>query len=182
MDYETFGEHQWAESGIFEFMKELPNQIINHSQFDFVTPSEASEQLSPVSDIDIHNTISWADAERDLTAWLGNPIQDDAFESLYKLEELVKKVTDPKIKDDWIKLQTSDHFYYMCTKFWSDGDVHKYFSHYDSPYDGFLNYMNVLVDFEERVRQNLGIKNAENEIHPGIIENFKKYLPQGVEI
>ena len=182
MDYETFGEHQWAESGIFEFMKELPNQIINHSQFDFVTPSEASEQLSPVSDIDIHNTISWADAERDLTAWLGNPIQDDAFESLYKLEELVKEVTDPKIKDDWIKLQTSDHFYYMCTKFWSDGDVHKYFSHYDSPYDGFLNYMNVLVDFEERVRQNLGIKNAENEIHPGIIENFKKYLPQGVEI
>ena len=182
MDYETFGEHQWAESGIFEFMNGLPNQIINHSQFDFVTPSEASEQLSPVSDIDIHNTISWADAERDLTAWLGNPIQDDAFESLYKLEELVKKVTDPKIKDDWIKLQTSDHFYYMCTKFWSDGDVHKYFSHYDSPYDGFLNYMNVLVDFEERVRQNLGIKNAENEIHPGIIENFKRYLPQGVEI
>jgi alpha-amylase len=182
MDYETFGEHQWAESGIFEFMRELPNQIINHSQFDFVTPSEASKQLSPVSGIDIHNTISWADAERDLTAWLGNPIQDDAFESLYKLEELVKKVTDPKIKDDWIKLQTSDHFYYMCTKFWSDGDVHKYFSHYESPYDGFLNYMNVLVDFEERVRQNLGIKNADNDVHPGIIENFKRYLPEGVKI
>ncbi len=182
MDYETFGEHQWEESGIFEFMRELPNQIINHSQFEFVTPSEASKQLSPVSGIDIHNTISWADAERDLTAWLGNPIQDDAFESLYKLEELVKKVTDPKIKDDWIKLQTSDHFYYMCTKFWSDGDVHKYFSHYESPYDGFLNYMNVLVDFEERVRQNLGIKNADNDVHPGIIENFKRYLPEGVEI
>ncbi len=182
MDYETFGEHQWAESGIFEFMRELPNQIINHSQFEFVTPSEASQQLSPVSGIDIHNTISWADAERDLTAWLGNPIQDDAFESLYKLEELLKKVTDPKLKSDWIKLQTSDHFYYMCTKFWSDGDVHKYFSHYDSPYDGFLNYMNVLVDFEERVRVHLGIPNADPEVHPGILENFKKYLPQGVEL
>lgn len=182
MDYETFGEHQWAESGIFEFMRELPNQIINHSQFDFVTPSEASKQLQPVSGIDIHNTISWADAERDLTAWLGNPIQDDAFEALYKLEELVKKVTDEKIKDDWVKLQTSDHFYYMCTKFWSDGDVHKYFSHYDSPYDGFLNYMNVLVDFEERVRQHLGIENANPDVHPGIIENFKKFLPEGVTL
>jgi len=182
MDYETFGEHQWAESGIFEFMRELPNQIINHSQFEFVTPSEASKQLSPVSDIDIHNTISWADAERDLTAWLGNPIQDDAFESLYKLEDLIKKVTDPKIKADWIKLQTSDHFYYMCTKFWSDGDVHKYFSHYESPYDGFLNYMNVLVDFEERVRVHLGIPTADPEVNPGIIENFKKYLPDGVTL
>ena len=98
MDYETFGEHQWAESGIFDFMRELPNQIINHSQFDFVTPSEAAAQLNPVSDIDIHNTISWADAERDLTAWLGNPIQDDAFDSLYELEDLMKKVDDKKIK------------------------------------------------------------------------------------
>ena len=182
MDYETFGEHQWEESGIFDFMRELPNQIINHSQFDFVTPSEASEQLNPVSDIDIHNTISWADAERDLTAWLGNPIQDDAFDSLYELEELVKKIDDPKIKEDWVKLQTSDHFYYMCTKFWSDGDVHKYFSHYDSPYDAFLNYMNVLTDFEERVRKAAGYTPEEVNLHPGIIENFKKYLPEGVEL
>lgn len=182
MDYETFGEHQWAESGIFDFMRELPNQIINHTQFDFVTPKEAAEQLQPVSGIDIHNTISWADAERDLTAWLGNPIQDDAFEALYKLEELVKKIDDEKIQDDWVKLQTSDHFYYMCTKFWSDGDVHKYFSHYDSPYDGFLNYMNVLVDFEERVREHLGVENADPDVHPGIIENFKKFLPEGVEL
>ena len=177
MDYETFGEHQWAESGIFEFMRELPNQIINHSQFDFVTPSEAAAQLNPVSEIDIHNTISWADAERDLTAWLGNPIQDDAFDSLYELEELVKNVDDKKIKDDWVKLQTSDHFYYMCTKFWSDGDVHKYFSHYDSPYAAFINYMNVLTDFEERVKKAAGYTPEEIKIDQGIIENFKKYLP-----
>ena len=174
MDYETFGEHQWAESGIFEFMRELPNQIINHSQFDFVTPSEAAAQLNPVSEIDIHNTISWADAERDLTAWLGNPIQDDAFDSLYELEELVKNVDDKKIKDDWVKLQTSDHFYYMCTKFWSDGDVHKYFSHYDSPYAAFINYMNVLTDFEERVKKAAGYTPEEIKIDQGIIENFKK--------
>ena len=182
MDYETFGEHQWAESGIFEFMRELPNQIINHSQFDFVTPSEAAAQLNPVSDIDIHNTISWADAERDLTAWLGNPIQDDAFDSLYELEELVKKVDDQKIKDDWVKLQTSDHFYYMCTKFWSDGDVHKYFSHYDSPYAAFINYMNVLTDFEERVKKAAGYTPEEIKINQGIIENFKNYLPYSVDL
>ena len=182
MDYETFGEHQWAESGIFEFMRELPNQIINHSQFDFVTPSEAAAQLNPVSDIDIHNTISWADAERDLTAWLGNPIQDDAFDSLYELEELVKKVDDKKIKDDWVKLQTSDHFYYMCTKFWSDGDVHKYFSHYDSPYAAFINYMNVLTDFEERVKKAAGYTPEEIKIDQGIIENFKNYLPYSVDL
>lgn len=180
MDYETFGEHQWEESGIFEFMRELPNQIINHSQFDFVTPKEAAEQLNPVSSIDIHNTISWADAERDLTAWLGNPIQDDAFDALYTLEQLVNKCDDDKIKDDWVKLQTSDHFYYMCTKFWSDGDVHKYFSHYDSPYDAFRNYMNVLTDFEERVKAAAGYKADDTVVHKGIIENFKNYLPQGV--
>lgn len=182
MDYETFGEHQWAESGIFDFMRELPNQIINHSQFDFVTPSEAAAQLNPVSDIDIHNTISWADAERDLTAWLGNPIQDDAFDSLYELEDLMKKVDDKKIKDDWVKLQTSDHFYYMCTKFWSDGDVHKYFSHYESPYAAFINYMNVLTDFEERVKKASGYTPEEIKINQGIIENFKKYLPYSVDL
>lgn len=182
MDYETFGEHQWEESGIFDFMRELPNQIINHSQFDFVTPAEASKMLNPVSPIDIHNTISWADAERDLTAWLGNPFQDDAFDSLYALEDLVKQCTDEKIKEDWAKLQTSDHFYYMCTKFWSDGDVHKYFSPYDSPYEAFTTFMNVLTDFEERVKKAVGYKTEEKEINPGIIENFKRFLPDGVEV
>ncbi|MBL57803.1 MAG: alpha-amylase [Flavobacteriales bacterium] len=182
MDYETFGEHQWEDSGIFDFMRELPNQIINHSQFDFVTPSEAAKELKPISGIDIHSTISWADAERDLTAWLGNPMQDDAFDSIYALEYLVNKIDDDKIKDDWVKLQTSDHFYYMCTKFWSDGDVHKYFSHYDSPYEAFLNYMNVLTDFEERVRNAAGVDEEYREVHPGILENFKKFLPEGVEL
>ena len=182
MDYETFGEHQWEDSGIFDFMRELPNQIINHSQFDFVTPSDAAQELNPISGIDIHSTISWADAERDLTAWLGNPMQDDSFDSIYSLEYLINKTDDQKIKDDWIKLQTSDHFYYMCTKFWSDGDVHKYFSHYDSPYEAFLNYMNVLTDFEERVRNAVGIDEEQREIHPGILENFKKFLPEGVQL
>ena len=98
------------------------------------------------------------------------------------MEYLINKIDDPKIKDDWVKLQTSDHFYYMCTKFWSDGDVHKYFSHYDSPYDAFLNYMNVLTDFEDRVRKAAGVDQEHREVHPGILENFKKFLPEGVEL
>jgi len=146
------------------------------------SPEQAAKELKPISGIDIHSTISWADAERDLTAWLGNPMQDDAFDSIYSLEYLINKIDDQKIKDDWVKLQTSDHFYYMCTKFWSDGDVHKYFSHYDSPYEAFLNYMNVLTDFEERVRNAAGVDEEQREIHPGIMENFKKFLPEGVQL
>ncbi len=151
MDYETFGEHQWAETGIFEFMKALPAKILANSNFKFITPSEAVESISPMARLDIQEPISWADAERDLTAWLGNQMQYDAIEALYRLQETVLKINDPAITKTWRRLQTSDHFYYMCTKWFSDGDVHKYFNPYGSPYDAYINYMNVLADFEETI-------------------------------
>lgn len=152
MDYETFGEHQWAETGIFEFMKHLPQAIFNHSSFSFSTPSEVINQITPIGMIHVPIPISWADEERDLTAWLGNDLQDEAFDKLYELEKRVKAIDDPEILRDWNFLQTSDHFYYMCTKFFSDGDIHAYFSPYDSPYEAFINYMNVLSDFILRVK------------------------------
>lgn len=151
MDYETFGEHQWAETGIFDFMRHLPEAIFSQSNFTFSTPSEVVAALSPVSHIHVPTPISWADEERDLTAWLGNDMQDEAFDRLYELEKKIRKIKDPELLRDWGYLQTSDHFYYICTKFFSDGSVHEYFSPYDTPYDAFINYMNVLSDFILRV-------------------------------
>jgi alpha-amylase len=161
MDYETFGEHQWKESGIFDFMYHLPRLVLGRSEFKFCTPSEAAEQLQVRGSISVDNPISWADMERDLSAWLGNHIQDDAFESLYRLEEKVKRIKDADIHRDWRYLQTSDHFYYMCTKFFNDGDVHKYFNHYNTPYEAFINFMNVLTDFEERVNKHIKALDAK---------------------
>lgn len=183
MDYETFGEHQWEDTGIFEFLRHLPSAVLGNSEFNFVTPSQAASFMKPVSKLPVPHAMSWADEERDLTAWLGNNIQDDAFESLYRLEEKVKQIDDQKIKTDWLYLQTSDHFYYMCTKFWADGDVHKYFSHYDSPYEGFLNYMNVLVDFEQELDKRLGLLD-ENYSKEGetLTERFKELLPEGFSV
>lgn len=158
MDYETFGEHQWAETGIFEFMKSLPDAVFRYTDFGFNTPTEVVRGAKPVSKINVPVPISWADEERDLTAWLGNDLQNEAFSKLYELEAKVKKIDDPEIQRDWNYLQTSDHFYYMCTKFFSDGAVHSYFSHYETPYDAFINYMNVLSDFILRV------KNKEKEL------------------
>jgi len=154
MDYETFGEHQWKETGIFDFMKELPALILKETDFKFNTPKELGELLEPVSAIQVPSPISWADEERDLTAWLGNDLQDAAFDKLYQLEELVNKIDNEKIQKDWLYLQTSDHFYYMCTKWFSDGDVHSYFNPYGTPYDAFINYMNVLSDFAIRIEKN----------------------------
>ncbi len=159
MDYETFGEHQWAESGIFEFLKSFPDTVFKNSDFTFHTPSELADLMQPVAPIHVPYPISWADEERDLTAWLGNELQDEAFENLYNLEPIVKKCNDPALLKDWTYLQASDHFYYMCTKFFSDGDVHSYFNPYDSPYDAFINYMNVLSDFTIRLK-----KAAENSL------------------
>ena len=155
MDYETFGEHQWADTGIFEFMRHLPEAIFKHSNFSFSTPSEVIDHSQAVGKIHVPIPISWADEERDLTAWLGNDLQDEAFDRLYELEKQVKEIEDPEIQRDWSYLQTSDHFYYMCTKFFSDGSVHQYFSPYDTPYDAFINYMNVLSDFMLRVKEKI---------------------------
>ena len=153
MDYETFGEHQWAETGIFEFMRSLPEAVFHHTNYSFSTPSEIVAEIAPVGKIHVPVPISWADEERDLTAWLGNDLQDEAFDRLYELEKTVASIKDEEIQRDWNYLQTSDHFYYMCTKFFSDGDIHSYFSPYDSPYDAFINYMNVLSDFILRLKE-----------------------------
>lgn len=151
MDYETFGEHQWPETGIFDFIKHLPKEIYRHSDFNFKTPSEVIQAYSSKGEYDVHHLTSWADVERDLSAWLGNSLQHDAIERVFRLEKLVKQTNDQALIDTWAKLTTSDHFYYMCTKYWNDGDVHKYFSHYNTPYDAYINYMNVLTDFEYRL-------------------------------
>lgn len=151
MDYETFGEHQWEESGIFNFLKDLPRAIYEHPDNGFVTPTEAIGGLELREELDIPDYISWADAERDLSAWLHNDMQRDAIEALYELERDVKVSGDQKLLDDWRALTTSDHFYYMCTKWWSDGDVHKYFSPYESPYEAFMAFMNVLHDMRLRI-------------------------------
>jgi alpha-amylase len=163
MDYETFGEHQWKETGIFEFMRSLPHHIFSSSTYSFITPSEAASYFQPIAKLSMPNPVSWADEERDLSAWLGNDIQDDAFESLYRLEHKVKNINDDAIQLNWRYLQTSDHFYYMCTKFFADGDVHKYFNPYNSPYDAFINYMNILSDFEGRVNTHLLENHSEFE-------------------
>ncbi len=151
MDYETFGEHQGAETGIFEFMRELPAAVIKDGTFNFVTPSEATKKYKAVSDIAVDDPISWADEERDLTAWLGNELQNEAFKKVYAMTEKLSIVNDPELWEDFGHLQESDHFYYMCTKFFSDGEVHKYFNPYDTPYEAFINYMNVISDFQIRL-------------------------------
>lgn len=158
MDYETFGEHNKEESGIFEFMKALPKKVLADKQYEFVTPSEAAAKYKPVAPLSVPNAISWADEERDLTAWLGNELQADAFNKVYALGEKLAILNDPILWADYGHLQESDHFYYMCTKFFSDGDVHKYFNPYDTPYEAFINYMNVLSDFEIRVDEAMATK------------------------
>jgi alpha-amylase len=148
MDYETFGEHQWPETGIFDFLAHVPQELKKHSDFDFKTPSEVIMSYESKGEYDVHQLSSWADIERDLSAWLGNNLQHDAMERIYKLESAIKLTGDEGLIHQWASLTTSDHFYYMCTKYWNDGDVHKYFSHYNTPYDAYINYMNVLTDLE----------------------------------
>ena len=153
LDYETFGEHNWKETGIFDFLAHMPGAIMKKTPFKFMTPTEIAETLQPISAISIPSPISWADEERDITAWLGNELQVAALDKLYSLSGKVNKCEDDLIKKDWEYLQSSDHFYYMATKFFSDGAVHAYFNPYETPYDAFMNYMNVLSDFEIRLKK-----------------------------
>ncbi|HPW77837.1 MAG: Glycosyl hydrolase family 57 [Bacteroidetes bacterium ADurb.Bin037] len=150
MDYESFGEHQPAASGIFEFLKALPGVILNHTNLEILTPSQAAVKHQPIAPLNVPYAISWADEERDISAWQGNELQQEAFNNLYKIEDKVRDSDNPDLKRDFRRLQASDHFYYMCTKFFSDGDVHKYFNPYDTPYEAFINYMNVLSDITLR--------------------------------
>ncbi len=151
MDYETFGEHQSAGTGIFDFLAALPGQVFANSDFEFLTPKEAAAKHQPVAPLHVPYPISWADEERDLTAWLGNELQNEAFEELYKTREKVNALKDEALIHDYNCLQASDHFYYMCTKLFADGDIHSYFTPYATPYEAFINYMNVLSDFILRV-------------------------------
>ena len=160
MDYETFGEHQKAQSGIFDFMRYFPEVVIKDGEFEFVTPEQAARKHKAVAVLDVPDPISWADEERDVTAWLGNELQNDAFSKLYSVTEKLSLVNNEQLWSDFGHLQESDHFYYMCTKFFSDGAVHKYFNPYDTPYEAFINYMNVLSDFILRVDDAISVSDV----------------------
>lgn len=151
MDYETFGEHQWKESGIFDFLQALPGEWLKTDDHTFMTVSEAAEAYEPVGEIDVPQTTTWADTERDLSAWLGNGMQHEAITALYDLEERIIATGDWALIEDWRRLQTSDHFYYMCTKWFNDGDIHAYFSPYETPYEAYMNFMNSYHDLRARL-------------------------------
>jgi alpha-amylase len=153
MDYETFGEHQWHESGIFGFLEHLPKEWLKTEGHSFMTLSEAIDTFEPVGQIDMPQTVTWADTERDLSAWLGNSMQSTAIEALYRLQRQILDTGDLALIDDWRRLQTSDHFYYMCTKWFNDGDIHAYFSPYDTPYEGYMNFMNAYRDLQFRLAE-----------------------------
>jgi alpha-amylase len=151
MDYETFGEHQWAETGIFSFLDAFPKALLANPEFSFRTPSEVLASTPPAAELSFPRTVSWADSERDLSAWTGNDMQTRAMGRIFALGERIKRRNNPALLALWRKLTSSDHFYYMCTKWFADGDVHAYFSPYESPYEAFINYMNAVSDLEESV-------------------------------
>jgi alpha-amylase len=153
MDYETFGEHQWDESGIFDFLEHLPNEWLKREGNTFMTVSEAIDAFEPKDRIDAPHTVTWADTERDLSAWLGNGMQASAITALYDLEQKILGTGDLVLIEDWRKLQTSDHFYYMCTKWFNDGDIHAYFSPYENPYDAYIAFMNAYHDLRFRLAE-----------------------------
>jgi alpha-amylase len=151
MDYETFGEHQWSDTGIFDFLFHLPNELKKHPDNRFMTVTEAALAFDPADSVSMPDVTSWADLERDLSAWIGNAMQHNALNALYALETDVMKTNNQELIESWRRLTTSDHFYYMCTKWFSDGDVHKYFSPNKTPYEAFVNFMNILHDVRQRV-------------------------------
>jgi alpha-amylase len=153
MDYETFGEHQWEDSGIFEFLEHIPKEWLKTAGHSFMTVTEAIDSFEPVDRVDVPSTITWADTERDLSAWLGNALQVSSISSLYSLEDKIIATNDLALIDDWRRLQTSDHFYYMCTKWFNDGDIHAYFSPYKTPYEAYMNFMNSYHDLRYRISQ-----------------------------
>ena len=163
MDYETFGEHQKASTGILDFMKALPKAILSQGDMEFETVSKAAEKHQPVSVLHCPHVMSWADEERDITAWLGNELQNEAFSKLYALKDKVKSLKNADFDYVWNFMQTSDHFYYMATKWLSDGDVHSYFNPYGSSYEAFINYMNVLSDFQIEVEKALAAKSSRKK-------------------
>jgi len=155
LDYETFGEHQWTETGIFDFLKHMPGEVLHHNNLDFVTVSEAINRYETVGEVDVPWAISWADEDRDVSTWLGNDMQIACFNELKEIGRKLKKIDDPELLNIWRLLQTSDHLYYVSTKGFQDGDVHAYFSPYDVPYEGFINYMNILQDLKQELEKSV---------------------------
>ena len=153
MNLETLGEHQWADSGIFDFMRHLPGHVLDHPDNEFLTPSQVADRFESAGDIDIPHMTSWIDHDKDLSAWLGNAMQSNALHELYKLEAPIKAKGEPQILADWRRLTASDHFYYMATKHWADVEAQKYFSPYESPYDAYINFMNILDNVQSRLRE-----------------------------
>ncbi len=166
MDYETFGEHQWEDTGIFEFLKHLPYEIFKYEHVDFVTISEAVQRYPIRGEIDVPgwSTISWADLERDLSAWLGNEMQRIAFKELEKIGKMLKERNIEEARRLWRYLQTSDHLYYCCTKHWSDGDVHKYFSPYGTPHEAFEGVMKVLTHLQYLMKKSYEEDEADLDV------------------
>ncbi len=155
MDYETFGEHHWEDTGIFEFLRSLFGEVGKHPHLSFATPGQIAASLPPRGEVDAPSVITWADNERDTSAWLGNDMQRACYSELTSLEKPVKELNDPDVLRAWRHLQNSDHLYYCCTKSLSDQDVHNYFSPYDSPFESFINYMNILQDLKAQVKSRL---------------------------
>jgi alpha-amylase len=156
MDYETFGEHQWEDTGIFNFFSSFVGAWLDAPDTTFYTVTQAAASEEPVGEISMQKTVTWADSERDLSAWLGNDMQHEILHHLYALERDILKSGNEELINDWRRLTTSDHSYYMCTKWFTDGDVHAYFSPYDSPYDAFLYFMNVVRDLRYRLLEYRG--------------------------
>lgn len=164
LNYESLGGRQSKESGIFDFLEFLVNGIVKEPGLKFATPSEVLTKVQPISAVSVPHAISWADEERDLTAWLGNEMQKEAFGKLYELSSQMQHCTDEELKKDWNYLQASDHFYYMSTKLFSDGEVHNYYNPFESPYEAFINYMNVLSDFKIRLNSIIPQKELDPEV------------------
>lgn len=178
MDFETFGEHQWEDTGIFNFLRALPEAVLSRGDTTFRTPTETVEALGAVGELDVPHVLTWADTDRDLTAWTGNDIQKDALRTIYALEREVLETEDASLIETWRKLQTSDHYYYMCTKWFQDGDVHAYFSPYESPYDAYIAFMNAVRDLQLRVRDAVERNRVRTrtEVRPSWWTRFKEWL------
>lgn len=153
MDYETFGEHQWPETGIFQFLEHLPKETARHPHLTYALPREVAAKHEPVGSLEVPQAISWADTERDVSAWLHNKMQHYCFNQLGEVGNLVKQVRDEQLTTAWRRLQTSDHLYYCSTKSLDDQDIHAYFSPYTSPYLAFINYKNALDDLQAKAER-----------------------------
>ncbi|MDK2907567.1 MAG: alpha-amylase [Candidatus Woesearchaeota archaeon] len=169
MDYETFGEHQWRETGIFDFFRHFIELGIKKG-YSFLNPTDAISRLKPKGIIDCPFYLSWADTERDLSAWQGNSMQKDALKKIYEIEKMVKDSGNKELIENWRKIQTSDHFYYMCTKYFNDGDVHKYFNPYDTPYEAYIYFMNIFSDIKERIKNEKSSEKNELNVNEESIE------------